>query len=100
MPLALELESRQRERRNAGEPGMSSEKIKIAEQQREAYPPGDRRQRKVVTAHPQRDEAQEKRDREGDDEPDGQRKPRRRPIACRQIRSRVRTEPHERGLPE
>ena len=53
-----------------------------------------------MTAHPQRDEAQEKRDGEGDDEPDGQREPRRRAIARRQIRSRVGTEPHKRGLPE
>ena len=61
-PLVLELDAGKRQRRDAGEAGVTAEEIEVAEQEEEADPPRDRRQRQEVAAHPQRDEAERQRD--------------------------------------
>ena len=98
--LVLELEAEQMEHRHAGEARVAAEELDIAEQEIEARAPGDRRERKIVPAHPERDEPEAQREREGQHEPRRQVRPRRPAETRREDRRRVRADADERRLPE
>ena len=98
--LVPQLEAEEVERGNAGESRVAAEELEIAEQKREADAPRDRRERKVVAFHPQRDEAEAERERQREGDADAEVDPRRQPEMRREDGRGVRADADERRLAE
>jgi hypothetical protein len=100
IPLVLELESEEIESRDAGQSGVTAKELKVPHQEINAGAPGDRRQRQIVTLHPQRNEAEAQRERQRQHQANREVRPWRPAVARREDCRRIGADADERCLAE
>ncbi|MCY1226722.1 hypothetical protein D9M72_389680 [compost metagenome] len=96
----LQLDAEERQHRDPVQAVILAQELQVAEQEEQRQAPGNGRQRQVVAGHAHRDQPDHIGRCHRDHQPHQQPEPRRQPELRGQVRSAVRAQPHERGLPE